>query len=91
MMISDPNGLASRRRSLGRLLDYSLNEARELGLHDVAQFLALASVSLEKKIRQRAAKRGRKKPAGATVVNLAEFRGQEGSMGRRPSSRSTRK
>jgi hypothetical protein len=76
-MMSDPNNPATRQRSLALLLDYSLSEASELGLGDVAQFLALASASLGKSPRPRSAKKPRKKPSSETVVNLAEFRGRE--------------
>jgi len=79
-MMSDPNSPTTRQRSLARLLDYSLSEASELGLGDVAQFLALASASLGKNPRPRTAKKRRKKPSRETVVSLAEFRGRENRM-----------
>ena len=81
-MMSDPNSPAARRRSLARLLDYSLNEAQDLGLANVAQFLVLASASLASKAKRGAAKRTRKKPSSEIVVNLAEFRGPERPIAR---------
>ena len=90
-MMSDPNSSATRRRSLGRLLDYSLSEASELGLDDVAQFLALASASLETTPTHRAAKKARKRLSGETVVSLAEFRAQDAGMARRSRSHGTQK
>ena len=81
-MMSDPNSSVTRHRSLVRLVDYSLSEASELGLGDVAQFLALASATLGKKPRPRAAKKPRKKPSRETVVSLAEFRGRGGRTAR---------
>jgi hypothetical protein len=79
-MMSDPNSSVTRHRSLVRLVDYSLSEASELGLGDVAQFLALASASLGKNPRPRATKKSRKKPSSGTVVSLAELRGREDRM-----------
>jgi hypothetical protein len=75
MSMSDPNSLSARRRSLVRLLDYALNEAEELGFGEVARFLTLAATTLEKM-----PKRARKKSAGDTVVSLAAYRDQEGSL-----------
>jgi hypothetical protein len=90
-MMTDSNSPAARRRSLSRLLDYSLNEAQDLGLSDVAQFLVLASATLANKAKEGAAKRTRKKPSSNSVVSLAEFRGPDRATARRSSPHSTRK
>ena len=90
-MTGDPNSLAARRRSLGRLLDYSLSEAGDLGLDDVAQFLLLAAAALEGRCKEPAPRKPRRKPAGEIVISLADFLGEQSSTIRRSPSRSTRK
>jgi hypothetical protein len=75
MSMSHPNSRSARRRSLGRLLDYALNEAEELRFGEVAHFLTLAATLL-KTLPTPAVKRARKKPAENTVVSLAAFRRQ---------------